>query len=564
MKKKLFAMLLTASMIAGTLAGCSTYTDTSSSDKQEVADESKGTSEVSTNEETTLNVGAGTALTLNQFVSQASNDLDSMYLLMSSLFRYYDGEVENDACESYELSSDGLTYTFHLRDGLTYADGTAITAGDFEYAIEEFIKPDSGAANAYNYLGIKGATAYNGGEGSIEEVGIKATDDTTLEITLEAADSSFLNILAIYPIYPVTKEFVEQWGETYGTTPESTLCSGPYTLKEFTVDTSMTFEKNDSWWNAENEFPMKLINVLQIDSANTKVSMFQNGELDIVSSLDTNYIDTLGDAVKNYESNNEMFLWVNEGGTSDEATKCLSNENFRKALTYALDREAIGSAVSKGFVGTNRAVSSNYPGTSGKYIEDYSVDIAPIQGDVDLAKDYFAKALEELGYNDASELPQMSYISFERDDMKLLGETITDTWKQVLGITNIQFTQYPIATAIQNFYTGNYDFFMISLGCSVSPTDIIKCFTPDGDYGFFSANWKTDITDLLADANQEEFQSDEYFKKVAIAEEALLNEYSFVPLYNQTMYYALADGIEGYVEPATAFVFQFNHLKYTK
>ncbi len=483
---------------------------------------------------------------------------------MSSLFRYYDGEVENDACETYDISDDGLIYTFHLREGLTYQDNTAVTANDFAYAMKKFIAADSGASNATNYFGIKGALAYNSGEGSEDEVGIKAIDEKTLEITLEAPNAAFVNVLTIYPVYPVTQEFVEKWGETYGTTPESTLCSGPYTLKEYTVDTSMTFEKNNNWWNATDEFPMQTINVLKIASANTMVSMFQNGELDVVSQVDTNYIDTLGEVVKNYESNTEMFLWIKETGTSDEATKCLGNENFRKALTYALDREALGSAVSKGYVGTNRAISSNYPGTSGKYIEDYSVDTAPIQGDAELAKEYFDKALEELGYSDATQLPAMTYISFERADMKLLGEAIVDTWKQVLGITTIQFTQYPIATAIQSFYKGEYDFFMISLGCSVSPTDVMDTFTANGDYGFFAQNWGIDLESLLADANQEEFQSDAYFKKVASAEEAFLNEYSIVPLYNQTTYYAVADGVDGYVEPGTAFMFQFNHLNFKK
>ena len=554
MKKKLLAMLLICSVTAATFVGCGTYKD----EKAPSSDRETG------EEVTTLNVGAGTALTLNQFTSQASNDLDSMYLLMSSLFRYYKGEAEYDACQSYDVSTDGLIYTFHLRDGLTYADGTTITANDFEYALEEYIKPDSGAANSFNYLGIKGAAAYNSGDGKLEDVGIKVIDDKTLEITLEKADLSFINILAVYPVYPVTKEFVDKWGETYGTTPESTLCSGPYSLTEYKVNTSMIFEKNDSWWNAKEEFAIKTINVYQIESDNTEVSMFQNGELDILFNINAQYIDTLGSAVKNYQSNTEMFLWMKEKGTSEEATKCLDNDNFRKALTYALDREAIGNAVSKGFVGTNRAVSSNYPGTTGKYIDEYSIDTAPVQGDTKLAKEYFEKALKELGYQSASDLPDMTYISFERDDMKLLGETIVDTWKQVLGITSIKFTQYPISTAIQSFYKGEYDFFMISLACSVTPQDIIKCFTPTGDYGFFTENWETDITDLLKDANEEEFQSEEYFKKVAIAEQALLNEYSLVPLYNQTMYDALADGINGYVEPDTAFVFQYNHLNYTK
>ncbi len=580
MKKKIAVLFLTFILAVSMLGGCGTYSTNSSNDSTNntSADDSQNSNTSSGDTQTdnstgdadttssmdTINVSAGTALTLNQFVSQASNDYDALYLLMSSLVRYYDGTIENDAAKSYDISEDGLTYTFHLQDNLLYSDGTSVTAEDFRYAILKTIAPDSGASSLSYYLGIKGATAYNSAEGTKEEVAVTAVDEKTLEITLEKENKAFIKAISIYPVFPVREEFAESLGEEYGTSPETILCSGPYTLTEWTIDTSMTFEKNDSWWNAANEFPIKTVNILDIDSANTEVSMFENGELDIAASVDTNYLATLDGFIKSYEGSTEMFLWIKETGTSDEATAVLSNLNFRMALTYALDRSAISGAVSKGFIGTNRAVSANYPTATGKYVEQYTVDTAPVSGNIELAQQYLAAALSELGYSDVSELPAMTYMSFERDDMKLLGETITDIWKQSLGITSIQFVQYPIGTAIQNFYTGNYDMFMISLGCSVSADDIIKSFTSTGDYSFFSADWSTDITDMIADANNEEYDSDVYYQKIAAAEEALLNEYSFVPLYNQTFYYAIAEGVEGYVEPGAAFQFQFNHLTFTK
>ena len=259
-----------------------------------------------------------------------------------------------------------------------------------------------------------------------------------------------------------------------------------------------------------------------------------------------------------------MLLWMNEAGKNKETAKVLGNENFRKALTYALDRNAICGAVSAGFVGTNRAVSANYPGKNDTFVNEYPIEACPVEGNAEQAKEYLKTALTELGYSDVSELPEISYVTFERDDMKLLGETLVDSWKQVLGIDKITFVQYPIATAIQQFYTGDYDIFMISVGCSTSPTDIMRGFTPEGDYGFFVANWKTNITDMLAAADACEFQSDEYFRKVAELETGFLNEYSITPLYNQTFYYALAKGVEGYVVPGVAYNYQINHLTVSK
>lgn len=570
MKKKILSLILSCVMTVGVLSSCGgTYTDDttnneSSTEGSEENSESEGTDTAEGESVETLNVSAGVALTLNQFVSQASNDGDALYLLNSSLLRYYDGEIENDLAESYEVSEDGLTYTFHLRDGITYSDGTAITAQDFVYSFLTVVGPESTSLDTGYYVVIEGASEYNTGEGPVENVKIAALDDKTFELKLAKADNSFLKAMAMYPVYPQLQSFIEQNGETYGTSPETTLFSGPYTLTEWTMETSMSFAKNDSWWNAANEFPMKTINILDIDSANTEVSMYENGELDIIQSIDPTYKDLIPTEVKTYEGNTEMFLWVKETGNSEESGKVLSNLNFRQALIYALDREAISQAVSAGFVGTNRAVSGNYQTQTGKYVDEYTIDTVATKGDVEKAKEYLQLALDELGYADVSELPEMTYIGFERDDMKLLGEAITDTWKQTLGIDKIQFVQYPIPVAIQNFYTGQYDLFMISLGCTLTPFDIIDSFADGGDFRFFVEGWSTDITDLVNSANEEEFDSPEYYEKVAVAEKALLDESAFVPLYNQTFFYTLQDGIEGYVEPATIFQFQFNYLTYTK
>jgi ABC-type oligopeptide transport system, periplasmic component len=569
MRKKIMALLLAGSMCALMLTGCNTYTDNkTSSDVTPAADSSStdkgvtGTPETKTSD--TVKIAGGVAITMNEFTSQASNDYDIFYLTMSSLVRYYDGKVEMDAAESYDVSEDGLTYTFHLRKGLTYSDGTAITSKDFEYAFQKFISKDSASAETSAYFGVVGAQEYNSGKGKWDAVGFKCPDENTVVFTLKKADGAFLNNIAINAFFPITKEFAEKWGDSLGSSPESVLCSGPYTLTEWTVDKSMSLVKNDKWWNSANEFPTKNVNILQIDSANTKVSMFENGEVDVISTLDANYSSTISDKVKTYVGSTEMLLWMNEAGNTGETGKLMSNENFRKALTYALDRDAICGAVSAGFVGTNRAVSSNYPGKSDTYVNEYPIDACPVAGDAAKAKEYLNAAMKELGYSDVSKLPKITYVTFERDDMKLLGETLVDSWKQVLGIDNISFTQYPIATAIQNFYTGKYDVFMISVGCTISPTDIIKGFAPEGDYGFFSANWKTNISDKLAAADACEFQSDEYFKKVAELETAFLNEYAIVPLYNQTFYYALADGVDGFVTPGVAYNYQINHLTVSK
>lgn len=578
MRKKIMALLIAGCMSVVMLTGCSTYKNDNTTPTT-APTAAPGTAATTTpaadNTSTaqisdTVNILGGVAVTMNEFASQASNDYDFFYLTQSSLVRYYAGKVEMDAAESNDVSTDGLTYTFHLRQGLTYSDGTPITSADFAYAFQKFVGPDSGSAECSAYYEVVGVQDYNTKnddgttKGTWDAVGFKTPDANTVVFTLTKPDGAFLNNLAINAFYPITQQFAEKYGDTLGSSADTVLCSGPYILKDWTVNTSMSLVKNDKWWNAATEFPTKNVNVQAIDNANTKVSMFQNGQADIISSVDPNYVSTLGDQVKSYVGNTEMLLWMNEAGNNSESAKLMGNENFRKALTFALDRNTICSAVSAGFVGTNRAVSSNYPGTTSTYVNDYPIDACPVQGDAAQAKDFLKAAMDELGYTDVSQLPQLTYVTFERDDMKLLGETLVDSWKQVLGISNIQFTSYPIGTAIQQFYGGKYDIFMISVGCTISPTDIMKGFASDSDYGFFVTNWKTNVSDLLKAADALPFQSDDYFKKVADLETAFLNEYSIVPLYNQTFFYALGDGVQGFVEPGIAFQYQLNHLTVSK
>lgn len=125
-------------------------------------------------------------VTLNPIMSQSSNDFNVFYLTQIQLVRYYGDELQYDAAESYDVSDDYTVYTFHLRDGLQWSDGEPLTAHDFEYGAYCLLNPDMGSPAAYSWFAIKNASAYNSREVTDwADVGVKALDDTTLEITLE-------------------------------------------------------------------------------------------------------------------------------------------------------------------------------------------------------------------------------------------------------------------------------------------------------------------------------------------------------------------------------------------
>ena len=209
--KKILAAMLSGILALSALSGCGTYTtdETSSSASTSNTDSSaSGESEETTSGEgTTFTFIGGNPVTLNPILSQSTDDGNTFYLLQSGLFRYYRDEVYNEICDEYTVSDDGLVYSFHLREA-NWSDGTPITAEQFAYSIQCALNPDMGSPSASTYENVVGAMAYNSGEGSWDDVGVKVIDDQNLEITLETPDDIFILTLATSSLYPLQQDFV--------------------------------------------------------------------------------------------------------------------------------------------------------------------------------------------------------------------------------------------------------------------------------------------------------------------------------------------------------------------
>ena len=146
--KKALALLLAMIMVIGMLAGCGTT--------------GGGDDEGTTSNEFTMAYNG--VVTMNSVMTQASNDHNVLYLLQAQLVRYYDGQVEKDAAESYEMSEDALTWTFHLRDGLVWSNGEALTAADYAYGTRCLLDPEMGSPQASSWFMIKNAEKFSKGE----------------------------------------------------------------------------------------------------------------------------------------------------------------------------------------------------------------------------------------------------------------------------------------------------------------------------------------------------------------------------------------------------------------
>lgn len=572
--KKILAAMLSGAVVLAALGGCGTYTDdgTSSSGSSSSAETSSAESGTGESTDTSADTSAdpmtftfigGQPVTLNPILSQSSDDGNSFYLLQSSLFRYTADGVQNEICETYDVSDDGLTYTFHLRDA-NWSDGEPITAEHFAYALYCYTSPDMGCPQASGYYDIAGAEAFNTGSGSWEDVGVKAIDDKTLEITLTEPNDDYILQLATSAPTPLRQDFVEAQGESLGSSVDALQYSGPYVLTEWVLDSSLTFTKNPEYWNADESFPVETITLLDVDDANTAYSMFESGEVDALASVSTQYKDALADYTTiQTGGGGMMYIWINENGMSEEAAAVLSNQNFRNALNYAIDRSSTVAAITPLSTPYSRLTLPFYEGLDGgSFADEYPVDCPPLEGDVEQAQEYLALALEELGMSSVAELPEMHFVTWDTAQQRLMCETLIDQWKQNLGIETIQLDQYPIGTAIGNYSSNQFDIFAISISSSLTPYDALENFVNGGDYN--NGIWTNDEYDTLVEQVKAATDKAEKYALTQQAEQILVDGACIIPFYGLTTAYATQDYVEGFAIGDLGAGFQFENLQVNK
>ena len=569
--KKILAALLSGILTVSALSGCGTYTtdestagsDSTAASESTASEDASGESQTTSGDGSTFTFIGGNPVTLNPILSQSTDDGNTFYLLQSGLFRYYRDEVYNEICDEYTVSDDGLVYNFHLREA-NWSDGTPITAEQFAYSIQCALNPEMGSPSASTYENVVGAMAYNSGEGSWDDVGVKVIDDQNLEITLETPDDIFILTLATSGLYPLQQDFVEAQGEKLGSSVDTMQYSGPYVLTEWKLDSSLTFTKNPEYWNADESFPVETVTLLKVDDANTIYSMFEAGEVDAIASVPAQYRDLLADYTTTQSGGDGlMYLWFNAGADETEGDRVMANDNFRLALNYALDRSSIMAAIDPMMQPYSRLMIPVYDGLNGgSYVDEYPIGCPPGDGDVEKAKEYLDLALEELGYSSVEELPEMNFVTWDADRQKLLCEAIIDQWKQNLGITSIQLDQYPIGTAIGMYMSNDYDIFAISLSASLSLEDSLENYITGGDYN--NGIWNCPEYDEIVAQLQTETDEATRFDLIRQAEQLLVTGSSIVPFYALTTTYAVQDYVEGFYMPTFGAGFQLNELQVNK
>ena len=441
--------------------------------------------------------------------------------------------------ESWNVSEDGLTYTFNLRKDAKWSNGDKVTAQDYEYAWKRVLNPETGAEYAYQMYYIEGAEAYNTGKGSVEDVAVKALDDYTLEVKLHSPTSYFLELTAFPCYFPVNKKVVES-DSNWATKVDTYVSNGPFKMTEWKQKDSLVLERNNEYYNKDKVKLDKLVMKMVTEDTSAYAS-FQAGDFDVIDTVPSAQIEAgLADgSFTKYPNLGTYFLVVNVNGenTSDDVKKVLSDSKVRKALNLAINRDAIVKNVTKGGqVPAYSYVPEGIPSTDGKDFANKKYFKS--SGDVKEAK----KLLEEAGYKDGKGFPTITLLYNQEGDHGNIMQAIANMWKENLGI-NVSLSQqewkvfqstrsekkYQIA---RHGWSGDY----------VDPMTFLEMWTSTStlnEAGFSNNEYDALIKDAIKE--QDTKKREEILHK---AEDILMDEMPVIPIY----YYTQIKGVKSYVK----------------
>lgn len=441
--------------------------------------------------------------------------------------------------ESWDISEDGTVYTFHLREDAVWSDGEPVTAHDFEFAFRRLMDPETAAGYAYLQYTIKNAEAVNAGDMPVEELGVRAVDDKTLEITLENPAPFFLQALTHYTAYPVPQHVVEEHGENW-TRPENIVANGPYIPTEWQPGSHIRSVKNETYHDAEN-VQIEEVMYYPIDDLNAAVNRFRAGEFDWLTDFPA---DQLAMFEANYPGQADVspYLGVHYYVFNHNAEK-LQDVNVRKALSMALNREVIGSQL----WGTGELAAYSWvpPGTANYDGMEFRYDWAdtPYEERVEEAK----ALLEEAGYGPDNPL-QLEIKYNTNDNHQRLAVAIAAMWEQL----GVQTSFFNSEVAVHYDALQNNDFDSIGRAGWImdynDPINMLDLLKTGIDYNY--GRYSNPEFDALLNESALETDIEARAQILLEAETMAMEDYAALPLAFYVSRNVVSPAVEGFVPNA--------------
>lgn len=513
MLKKRISIILVVCMLALTIAGCG---DKTTNDNEPA----KGNGSVKDNESAKEKVlvwnNGPEPSTMDPGLNAGTDAAAPILHMYEGLLREIDNKMEPAMAESYDVSEDGLNYTFHLRDA-KWSDGEPVTASNFEYAWTRALDPE--VASPFSWIFEAG---------SIKS--FKAIDDKTFEVNLISPAPYFLGLLAGSTFMPLREDKIDYLNGGWALDPSKVVTNGAYTMESYVSGDKIVLSKNPEYWQAD-KVNIDKIDILMIVDSVTALTAFESNEVDALLDVPPAEIPRLlssDDNFKTFPANASYYLALNS------KKKPFDDIRVRKALTLAIDRNAIVNDVTKG--GEDPA-HSLIPGViydpNGKRFNEVSGDYGI---PMDLSKVEEAKQLlAEAGYPSGEGFPVVEYLYNTSDLHKTIAETLQQMWKTNLGI-DINLVNMESAVFHQTRVAHDFDITRGGWGGDYNdPLTYLDMFLP-GAMPNYSDWTNEEYANLIAEAKV--LDGEPRYAKFYQAEKLLMESYNYIPVYynvNKTM-----------------------------
>lgn len=552
--KKLLALLL-AGLMAVSAAGCSSAPSDSSStsgDNSSTTSSEEGTTDKKSNypgtpdaDMVTVDLRADVP-DMNPTITSDVASADILRMTTAGLYKLDENDQPvPDLAEKTTVSEDGLTYTFKLREDAKWNNGDPVTAHDFVYAWTIAMKKET--ASVYGFIlynNIKNGDKFFAGECKEEDLGCKALDDYTLEVTFNTPLAYALNLFAFQSYLPVNQKIYEAAGKNadgtsmYNKDVDTMAYNGPYYISEWVHDDHITLTKNEDFYDADS-IKIPKIKYTMMTDANTRLNAFQAGQVDCinVNAEQVKQLQTMNEPVYSYTDNGAWYFQYNLKGN-----KIMSNAKVRMALGNAIDPKAyVENVVANGSVVANGLVPTSINGANnGKYVDGRD-DL--LDHDTAGAKALFDEGLKELGMT-VDEIGTLEYVCDDQSGARKEAEYFQSQWEKVLGI-NVEIKPMAFKARLSVMETGDFD--IVFAGWSPDYNDAMTFLDMfmignGNNYGKYEGK---EYNDLMKQA-MNEVDAAKRQEIMQQAETILIKEDCVVyPLYFSVVNYAKSNKISG-------------------
>ncbi len=453
----------------------------------------------------------------------------------------------------YQHNDAYTVHTLTMREGVKWADGTPITMDDVVASFQRVLTPEMKSSIAYKYFIINNAEKFYEGQADASQLGVKAKDDKTLEITTSEPCDYFIDLLTAASFAPVQKAAAESLGDTYGTDVDKLMASGPFKVTEWVHKNAITLEKNENYWDAAN-VKLEKIEITITSDRNTVQGMYKNDELSILKVPDELLPQYADERIVDNPQLRNTFIEFNPNHN-----EFLANKNIREALSITFNRKAFAEQVMHN--GALAAYGLVPYGIKGLHGGDFREQAGPVvkdasdQAEIDRAKELFAKGLSEIGKT--KEDMEKSFAIQCLESGKVQAQAIQGMWKSNLGL-EMPVSVLDFNVILPMLIDGTFD-------CVIGGGQDSDYRDPQGFMQFIYDENKWDNAEFKALVEKAHQQTgDERIQTWMDIEKMVLDNFIYIPQVYATNHFAIKANVQGLGIFTYGYQFDFKHVAITK